>query len=185
MRSQLAEEAPALARAYDWSSLGHVVDLGGGDGTLLAAILTAHPSLTGTVVDLPEVAAAAEQRFAREGLTGRAAAMAGSFFDPLPAGGSYVLANVLHNWDDEHAVAILRGCARALGENDRVLVVEGLGERSGDHLPRTEMSLRMLAFFAGRERSLQDFADLARASGLEVRSSTPGPGLRSIIELSR
>ncbi|MGZ4248083.1 MAG: methyltransferase [Solirubrobacteraceae bacterium] len=185
MNQQLAEEAPGLARAYDWSSLGHLVDLGGGDGTLLAAILTAHPSLTGTVLELPGVAAAAEQRFTREGLTGRARAVAGSFFDALPPGGSYLLANVLHDWDDEHALAVLRRCAHALGENDRVLLVEGLNERTGAHAPRTDMDLRMLAFFAGRERSLQDFAGLAKASGLKLRSSTPGPGPRSIIELSR
>ncbi len=117
-------------------------------------------------------------------MTGRATVVAGSFFDPLPRGGSYLLANVLHNWDDEHALAILRGCAQALGDEDKVLIVEALNERAGDDPPRTEMNLRMLAFFAGQERSLQDFATLAQAGGLRLRSCAPGPGPRSIIELS-
>ena len=178
-------DAPVLARAYDWGSLGRLVDVGGGDGTLLAEILKAHPALSGTVLDRPSAAADAQRRFERDGLADRADVVAGSFFDPLPPGGSYLLSGVVHDWDDEHALAILRRCAQALGPDGRVLVLESLNEADGPDARHTAMDLRMLAYVAGRERSLRELTALAAGAGLELRSHSPGSGRRSIIELAR
>ncbi len=111
--------------------------------------------------------------------------MAGSFFDPLPPGGSYLLSGVVHDWDDEHALAILRRCAQALGPDGRVLVLESLNEADGPDARHTDMDLRMLAYVAGRERSLRELTALAAGAGLELRSASPGSGTRSIIELAR
>jgi 2,7-dihydroxy-5-methyl-1-naphthoate 7-O-methyltransferase len=176
-------DAPALARAYDWGSLGTLVDVGGGDGALLVEILKAHPSLTGIDLDRPSVVADAQRRFDQEGLAGRAVVVAGSFFEPLPPG-SYVLSGVLHEWDDEHAVEILRRCAQGLRSDGRVLILESLAEAGGPDARYTHMDLRMLAYCGGRERSLQELTALGGDAGLELHSHLPGSGRRSIVELA-
>lgn len=176
MGARLVADAPEVAAAYAWGDLGHVVDVGGGDGSLLIAILRAHPDLRGTVVDLPGPAARAEQAIADAGLSDRADAQAGSFFDALPAGaGGYLLSGVLHDWDDDNALRILRQCASA---GSRVLVVDHVG----DGTPDTEGDLRMLAYVGGRERDLDQLGALAKLAGLEIASIVPA-GTRSIIEM--
>jgi SAM-dependent methyltransferase len=180
MGDRLAADAPAVAAGYAWGTLGSVVDVGGGDGTLLLAILRAHPGLRGTVVDLAGPVARAEQAIVAAGLGERADVRAGSFFDPLPAGaGGYLLSGVLHDWDDEPARRILQRCADAAGQTGRVLVVDHVGGA-----PDTEGDLRMLAYVNGRERDLDQLTELAASAGLHVGSVTPA-GSRSIVELSR
>ncbi|MGA5303867.1 methyltransferase [Nucisporomicrobium flavum] len=176
MGSRLVD-GDGVAAAYPWGELGHVVDVGGGNGTLLIALLRAHAGLRGTVVDLAGAAARAEEAFAELG--GRAEARAGSFFEPLPPGaGGYLLSGVLHDWDDESAVRILERCAEAAGADGRVIVIE-----DGDGgAPDTEGDLRMLCYVRGRNRTPDQIGVLGRAAGLEL-----GPvrvaGLRMIIEL--
>ena len=98
--------AAQIAERYDWGRFGHIVDVGGGDGTVLAEIMQRHPDVRGTVVELPPTAAAAAERFATAGLQHRAATVPGSFFDALPSGAdAYVLSDILHDWDDPHAAA--------------------------------------------------------------------------------
>ncbi len=151
MGRDVAADAPAIVSAYDWGALGSVVDVGGGNGALLAAMLTEHPGLRGTVYDRPRTAGAARQTLAAAGLADRSDVVAGSFFDPLPAGaGGYVLSAILHDWDDEAARAILQRCAEAAGPEGTVLVVEKIGA-DGETL-RTGMDLRVLAYFGGKER---------------------------------
>lgn len=184
MASRLRFEAPPVAAGYDWGRLGRLVDVGGGDGTLLAAILAAHPGLRGTLVDLAGPAEAASRKLSDAGLGDRCEIVVASFFEPLPAGaGAYLLSGVLHDWDDEHAVAILRRCAEAAGTTGRVLVIEeGLFEGSDSPL-RTEMDLRMLAYTGGRERTLGDFEHLAAEAGLRLAAVHPVTRYRSVIEL--
>jgi hypothetical protein len=158
MGSRLRFEAPKIAAAYDWGALSHVIDVGGGDGSLLAGILTAHPGLRGTLVELAGPAEAARRRLADAGVADRCEIVAASFFEPLPAGAdAYLLSGVLHNWDDPHALAILRRCAEAASTTGRVLVIEHAAlEGAAESGMRTEMDLRMLAFTGGRERTLGD-----------------------------
>jgi len=125
MGRQLAAEAPSVAAAYDWTALGEVVDVGGGDGSLLIALLRTHPTLRGTVLDLEAPAATAARALAAAGLANRGRVQAGSFFEPLPAGaGGYILSRVIHDWDDDNACRILRNCAHAARPSGKVLVVE-------------------------------------------------------------
>lgn len=181
MGRQLAAEAPSVAAAYDWAALGEVVDVGGGDGSLLIALLRAHPTLRGTVLDLAAPAATAAQALAAAGLADRGCAQAGSFFEPLPAGaGGYILSRVIHDWGDDNACRILRNCAHAARPNGKVLVVEDTEDVESAN---TEMDLRMLAYVHGRERSLDSLTDLAREAGLALATVTPAGPLRSIIEL--
>lgn len=181
MGSQRAVEAPAVAAAYDWSALGEVVDVGGGDGSLLIALLNAHPTLRGTVLDLAAPAAAATRALVAAGLGDRGNVRVGSFFEPLPAGaGGYLLSRVIHDWNDDDAHRILRNCADAARPHGRVLVIEDTQDVA---TVNTEMDLRMLSYVHGRERSLEQLTDLAGAAGLAAGSVTPAGPMRSIIEL--
>src|SRR5262249_23028317 len=110
--------AVAVAAAYDFAPLGTVVDVGGGNGALLIGRLMAHPLLQGIVSDQPQPAARAGQQIAASGLAARCEAVGGDFFKGVPAGADgYLLKHVIHDWNDDRAVTILRNCRRAMGEN--------------------------------------------------------------------
>lgn len=181
MGADVAAWAPAVVAAHDWGSLGHVIDVGGGNGTLLAALLAAYPGLQGTVFDLPEATEAARETFTAAGLSERSAVVSGSFFDPLPSGaGGYMLCAILHDWGDEAAGSILRRCAEAAGATGKVFVVEKTGA-DGDS-PRTDMDLRMLVYSGGRERGVAELTALAGQVGLGV-ATVHRAGDLSILEL--
>ena len=182
MGSDVAMEAPGIVSAYDWGSLGQVVDVGGGNASLLIALLTAHPALRGTVVDLPGAAAAARTSLTAAGFADRSDVVAGSFFDPLPPGaGGYLLSAIIHDWDDEAAGTILRRCAEAASADGRVFVIERIG--ADGESPNTERDLRMLAYFGGRERGLAELTALAVDAGLQV-AAVHAAGVNSIVELT-
>ncbi|HET9143113.1 methyltransferase [Actinophytocola sp.] len=173
---------PAVAAAYDWGALGTVVDVGGGNGSLLVALLTRYPGLRATLVELDAPATRARAAFAAAGVADRTEVVTGSFFRPLPPGaGGYVLSSVIHDWDDDAALAILRRCATAAGSNGKVILIEQTQSQGGKSA-RTAMDLRMLAYFRGRERGLDDIAELAAAAGLTVIAVHPVE-FRSVIEL--
>jgi hypothetical protein len=183
MGCDVTEEAPDILAAYDWASLRHVVDVGGGNGSLIVALLAAQPALRGTVVDLPEAAEAARHALAAAGLAGRCAVVAGSFFDPLPPGADgYVLSAILHNWDDDAAEAILRRCAEAAGDTGAVFVIEQIAANGA--VTNSARDLRMLVYFGGRERGVTELTALGRAAGLDaVAVHAAGPN--SIVEFRR
>lgn len=175
-------DSAELTDIYDWGSVGHVIDVGGGNGTLLAAILTGHPHLRGTLVDLPGPAAAADAKLAEQGLANRCEVVARSFFEPLPGGGDvYVLCEVLHDWSDADAGAILGRCATAAGDRGAVVVIERLLERETTPAG-TVMDIRMLAYMSGRERTLAQFEALGANAGLRVTNLKP-VSYRYLIEL--
>lgn len=148
----------------DWESVRTVVDVGGGTGSLLAEILRARPEVRGTLVDLPRPVEGSAEVFATAGVADRATAVAQTFFDPLPAGCDlYVLKNVLGDWPDREATAILTRCAEAARPSGRVVVFTGAG-------PGEESSpeLLMMVLVGGRGRTLDEFREIAREAGLEV-----------------
>ena len=153
-----------LVNPADWESVRTVVDVGGGTGTLLAEILRARPEVRGTLVDLPRPVARSGEVFEAAGVADRATAVAQSFFDPLPAGSDlYVLKNVLGDWPDREATAILKRCAEAARPSGRVVAFTGAG-------PGEEASpeLLMMVLVGGRGRTLDEFREMAREAGLEV-----------------
>jgi hypothetical protein len=159
MLARSRREVAAVAAAYDFSGIGHLVDVGGGSGLLLTTLLAANPGLTGTLFDRPEVIESAALP-----------AVAGDFFTEVPAGAdAYLLSRVLHDWDDEEAVAILRSCRRAMSDTATLLLVEALlPERAADDPPAVRMDLHMLLLLHGRERTRSEFAALLAAAGLRL-----------------
>ncbi|MDX3187220.1 methyltransferase [Streptomyces sp. MN03-5084-2B] len=171
-------QAPQIAERFDWSRFPRIVDVGGGDGLVLAEILRVHPAVRGAALDLAPSAAAAAERFATAGLTGRAEAVPGSFFDPLPAGAdAYVLSDILHDWDDDHARRILARCREAAGADGTVVVIEPLR-----HGTSTAINLFMLMCFGGRERTAAELTELAAGCGLLLRATTPVSDGRTALE---
>ncbi len=176
MAAQVRANAQEVADGYDWSSVGHVVDVGGGTGVMLRTLLVAHPHLRGTLFDLPQVVATAED-------SERLDIVAGSFFDKsLPRGDVYILSQILHGWPDDGAAGILSGCAEAGGEGARILLVEGVipdrpsaGEASFD--------LFMLTLSGGRQRTLDEFRRVAESVGLTLHSSELLETGNSLVEL--
>ena len=155
-----------LADPADWSSIRTVVDVGGGTGSLLAEVLRAHPQVLGKLVDLPHTVARSCEVFRAAGVADRATAVGQSFFDPLPAGADlYILKSVLDDWPDHEATAILRRCAEAARPSGRVVAFNNAG-------PGEEASpaLLMLVLVGGRERTLDEFREMAHEAGLQVKA---------------
>lgn len=179
MTERMRDQVPQVVRNFDWSRFGTLVDVGGGHGSLLAAILEANPAMRGHLVDLEDTAAGARAVLALYELGDRAEVTGGSFFDPLPAGAdAYLLFDILHDWDDENAHRILARCAEAMPAGGRLLVVESLGGSS-------EFDLVMLVHFGGRDRGLHDFERLASRHGLTLVSTTQVTGGRTLLEFTR
>ncbi len=190
MAVQVSMVADEVTTAYDWSDVRRVVDVGGGTGTLLAALLAKYPTLLGTLVDLPSSVEAARRNLDAAGLSDRCTFFPGSFFAPRhpmdwrPSGDVYVLSRILHDWNDDDASAILRRCAEAAGSAGRVLVIEQLVATSETSSMTTTMDLRMLAVFGGQERSLDEYRTLAAAAGLSLQENIVTKAGRSILEFT-
>ncbi|MDN5916457.1 MAG: methyltransferase, partial [Pseudonocardia sp.] len=152
MNWRFRQQAPQIAERFDWSRFPRILDVGGGDGALLRAILRAHPDVRGRILDLEPTADAAACRIAADDLADRAGAVAGSFFDPLPTGADvYLLSDIVHDWDDDHARQILTRCRDAAATDDAAVV---LIEPVRGHGASTGIDLFMLLCFGGRERSI-------------------------------
>lgn len=171
-------DSRVLVNPADWDSVRTVVDVGGGSGSLLAEILRARPGVKGTLVDLPRTVARSGEVFKAAGVTDRVTTVGQSFFDALPAGSDvYLLKNVLSDWPDVEATAILRRCAEAARPSGRVVVFNGAG-------PGEEASpeILMMVLVGGRGRSLEEFREMARNAGLQVTAVGRQPSGRVIVE---
>src|SRR3954454_1282492 len=172
----------SLVDAYGFGRFGRLVDVGGGVGTLLSAVLAAYPSLHGVLFDQPHVLDGAEELLRDAGVAGRCRVVAGSFFDEVPQGAdAYVLKSILHDWDDEEAAATLRTCRRAIGAGGTLLVVERVLGPPNEG-PMAKLSdLNMLVMPGGRERALQEFEALFEAAGFRLEHETPTASGFSVI----
>jgi O-methyltransferase domain/Dimerisation domain len=154
-----------------------VVDVGGGTGTLLAKVLAHRPEIDGVLVERPGMLALAGRYLSDQGVADRCELVEGDFFASVPAGGDvYVLKSVLHDWDDERCVAILRTCRAAMDGSARLAIIEMLlPERmtpSGPTLSAALLDLIMLAYAGGRERTEAEFTQLLDRAGLDLVSTT-------------
>ncbi len=168
--------AAALTSSYDCSGMRTIVDVGGGQGALLLAILRAHPRLRGTLFDRSPVVAGA---LVDRDVADRCEAVAGDFFEGLPAGGDvYILKWVISEWADDRAIAILTNCRRAMAAGGRVLVIDPLDLHSNELF-----NLQMLVVWnGGRVRSQAELAALFAAAGLGVERIIPTQSQFTLVE---
>jgi ubiquinone/menaquinone biosynthesis C-methylase UbiE len=159
------------------------VDVGAGHGTLVAALLEAHPKLRMTVFDLPPVLTGARERLGNGGFADRCTFVAGVFFDSVPSGGDvYVLSHIVHDWDDDRAVRLLRSCREAMHGNARLAVCEMVVPTGPEpHLSKL-LDLEMLVNTGGRERTRDEYARLYEAAGFELTRVVPTHGPVSVLE---
>lgn len=176
--------AGALAQALDTSAVKHLVDIGGASGTIIAALLGVNRALRGTILERADVVPRAEAALAKRGLASRCRAVAGDFFDSVPEADLYILKTILHDWDDQQSINILRNCARAMRPSGRVVLVERLIPEQGDPGEAALSDLNMLVLLPGRERTASEFADLFRASGLKLDRTSELASSLALIEAS-
>ena len=174
--------AEAVIRAYDFSAFRYIVDVGGGHGLMLAAILRAHPHLRGTLFDQPHVVAGAKAVLAERGVVERCDIVGGSFFETVPEGAdAYLMRVVIHDWEDDEAIAILKVCRRAMGETAKLLLIERLIAPPNEMPAAKFGDLNMLVLPGGRERTREEFSDLFARSGFELTRVFPA-GILNVIE---
>jgi hypothetical protein len=170
-------------RLIDASSVATIVDIGGANGAFVCAFVAANPAAKGVVYDLPHIAPLATEYARVEGLSDRVSAVAGDFFQSVPQGDLYLLKQILHDWDDASCVQTLSHCAKSLSSNGRVIVVEQVIGAIGEPGVGPLIDMLMLGVNkGGKERTLDEFSELFKQSGLKLRKVTPTQSPFSLIE---
>jgi SAM-dependent methyltransferase len=174
---------PALLAAYDFSKFASVVDIGGGTGGLLETLLGSNAKQKGILFEQPATAALARQHLENAGLAERCEVIEGNFFESVPPGhAGYILSHVLHDWDDEECVSILRNFRRAIAPGGRLLIVEAvLPEGDAPHHGKM-MDLLMLTVTGGKERTAAEFVDVLGAANFALARVIPTSTHQSIVE---
>lgn len=179
MTAAVGDEA---ARVIDTAGVARAVDVGGGNGSLLHALMAVNPALSGVVFDLPSQIDEARERIRRLGLGDRLSTETGDFFEAVPEGDLLLLRYILHDWDDASARRILTRCREALSPGGRVLVMElTVGELGGPAIGPSQ-DLNMMVLFGGRERTVDEYGALFAAAGLKLVSSVPTNSPMTVVE---
>ena len=183
-------DAAAIARAYSFSGMERVVDVGGGYGELLAAILMANPKTCGVLFDRPHAMESARRRMEGASLANRCEFVGGDFFESVPDGAdAYVLKSVIHDWNDERSQVILRNCLTAMHPRAKLLLVERIVplhlDTSTAHKAVARADLNMLVGWGGRERTENEYRKLLGVSGFQVTGIFSAGPTFSIIEAVR
>jgi hypothetical protein len=186
LTSRSATENDAILAAYDLSAARRIIDVGGGEGSLLRAALRVHPDMTGVLLEMPHVVEFARRAIDGAPEAGRTEFMAGDFFTEVPSGGDvYLLKKVLHDWTDEPAGAILRSIRAALPEEARLLVIENVVLPGDEPCFAKLLDLLMLVYAGGRERTEAEFRQLLATAGLTLTRVVPTAAAVSVLEAVR
>ncbi len=175
------QAARAVVAGYDFTPFSTIVDVGGGNGTLIAAILNAAPKLRGIVFDSPSGSAEALCQLETSGIAGRCEVITGDFFRSVPRDAdAYILKSIIHNWDDERSVAILKNCRDAISRDGKLLLIESVMpaqiNASAGQEPWTMLDMHMLVTFSGRERTEDEFQALFAAANFNLAHILLLPG---------
>ena len=175
--------AYAVLMAYDFLAITSIVDVGGGHGGFLKKILEFHPEMDGTVFDLPSTLETAKEYLNGATCGGHCSSLGGDFFKDVPAGAdAYILCGVIHDWDDDHGLQILKNCHRAMPKNGRVLLVETVVPEPGANCFSKLLDLNMLVMTGGRERTKSEFCTLFNAADYKLTRIVPTVAPQSVIE---
>jgi hypothetical protein len=183
MTCMTTDEAAAIVAAYDFSRTRVLVDVGGGQGALVAAVLRAQSAVRAVLFDAPALIADAARRLQQLGVAERCGLLEGDFFDSVPSGGdTYVLKDIVHDWDDKRAAAVLRVCREAMSESAKLLVIERVIPPGNEPFAGKLIDINMLVLTGGRERTEQEYRDLLREAGFELVTIVPTEAGVSVIE---
>ena len=179
--------AGALVASYDFAKIGELIDVGGGHGEMLCAILRKNPTMRGVIFDLPHAGPGASRTIEEAGLGDRCRIVTGSFLDSVPPGAdAYLLKSVIHDWDDERAIKILTNCRQAMKPEARLLLIEQIMpqrlEATAQHETVAMLDLTMMLGPGGRERTQAEFTALLSGARFKLEKVIPTPTPHSIIE---
>ena len=183
MRSVSHGKYEGVAGTYDFSGVDTLVDVGGGNGGMMTAILRANPHVKGTIAELPHVVDHATARIAEAGLTERCECVPIDMFESVPAGTAYIMGNVIHDWNDERSITILSNCRKAMPDDGRVLLVELVLTPGNEFHFGKLVDIEMLVMTEGGiERSEAEYGKLFEAAGLRLHAVHETPSPWSIVE---
>ena len=184
MTSRSAPEDAAILSAYDFSRHESIVDVGGGHGSFLAAILDAHAGTKGILFDMPHVISTAQDKFSQITQAERLACHSGDFFESVPDGGdAYILKKVVHNWDDERATTILSKCRNAIADHGRLLVIEPVVPPGNQPSFNKILDLQMLVWTSmGKERTEAEHRDLLFKAGFKLERAIETPAMVTVLD---
>ncbi|RYY18467.1 MAG: methyltransferase domain-containing protein, partial [Chitinophagaceae bacterium] len=175
-------ETQPMVDAYDFSGFGTVVDIGGGNGEVISAILKRHEAVKGILFDLPEVIDRARNNIAAHGFGDRCQLVTGNFFNTIvKEGDAYIMRHILHDWSDEDAIAILSNCRKAMNVGGKVLVVEAVIQQGNEPSPFKLLDLTML-LIGGKERTESQFGNIFSKAGLKLNRIVPFQHDLSVVE---
>mgnify|MGYP002622383574 CR=1 FL=1 len=173
----------AILAAYDFSGVGVVADVGGGNGSQITALLQKYPAARGILFDLPHVIERARPSIEAAGLADRCELVGGSFFERVPAGADvYLLRHIIHDWDEAKVLAILRTCRAAMKPDSKLLIVESVIPEGNAPCVGKLLDLVLLLVGGGRERTAGEYRDLLARAGFELRQVVPTETEVSVIE---
>ncbi len=183
MNSLTQVENASIVGSYDFASSGTVIDVAGGDATLLTTILAANPGTKGVLFEMPHLMEAAQKNIGAAQLSNRCQCTSGDFFKSVPGGGDlYILKWIIHDWDNQRSIEILENCRKAMPENSKLLLIEIL--IPGPNVPHFGkfIDLNMLIMTGGHERTEEDFKKILDAAGFKITNIIPTKSPKSIIE---
>jgi hypothetical protein len=172
----------AIVDAYDFSRIDHLVDVGGGHGTLLAVILNAYPDLTATLLDLPDVVENARRTLEQARVAERCRVVGGDFFDSVPSADAYLIAHVVHDWGDAETTRILAKCRSSISPGGRLVLAEIVIPPGNEPSHGKLLDLEMLVCLTGRERTEAQYARLLDSAGFRLTRVVPTAAEVSAIE---
>src|ERR1043166_1625729 len=176
-------ETQAMIDAYDFGGIGTIADIGGGNGSVITAVLNKYPKLKGILYDLPGVIERAQKGIAEARLTSRCVLMPGSFFEAAPPGAdAYMMRHIIHDWDDDKALTILRNVRKVIPPTGKLMVIEMVIEAGNAPDFAKYLDLNMLTLPGGQERTLAEYRDLYAQAGFRLDRAVKTPSPASVIE---
>ena len=176
-------ETAAMIEAYDFGAIRILADIGGGNGSLIGAVLQRYPKMRGILFDLGHVVGRAKESLRKCGVADRCQVIEGSFFETIPAGAdAYLFRHIIHDWTDEQSVQILSLCRKVMPEDGRLLLVECVVPPGNEPSLSKEFDMKMMTFPGGVERSESEFQSLFKQAGFELTSVTPTATMVSVVE---
>ena len=183
MSGMTAAANEAIMSVYDFSPFKTVVDVGGGHGGLITSILKQNPEARGILFDAPKVIEGARQKLEANGVANRCQTVAGNFFQAVPEGGdAYVMKWIIHDWEDEKAITILKNCRKQMQPNGRVIIVDCVVPDNDEPDLSKTFDLNMLVMTGGKERTAAEFEQLLAAAGFKLLRVIPTDVPTSIVE---
>ena len=182
MSAMSAMSAPAVVAAYDFSGIETLADIAGGHGFLLSQILKPNPTIKGILFDLEHVLAGAGETLEHEGVAGRVETATGDFFKEVPTADAYVMKHIIHDWDDERAIQIMKTIHRAMPDNGRLLIIEMIVPEGNEPHPSKILDLEMLTLPGGVERTEKEYRSLFEGAGFRLNRVIPTRSPFSILE---